>query len=77
MRAVVCLLQIVLGFFHSNSEDTEEMAHSSNVMIHGSTFISAQGDLHIHNRDSESGKHSFMSVQKSILIDEWIKDFII
>ena len=73
MRAVVCLLQIVLGFFHSNSE---EMAHSSNVMIHGSTFISAQGDLHIHNRN-ESGKHNFMSVQKSILIDDWIKDFII
>ena len=36
-----------------------EMAHSSNVMIHGSSFNSVQGGFHIHNRDSESGKHDF------------------
>ena len=45
-----------------------EIAHSSNVMIQasGSTFNSAQGDIHIHNRDSESGTHNFRFVQKSI-----------
>jgi len=32
------------------------MAHASNLII-GSTFNSAQGDFHIHNRDSESGLH--------------------
>ena len=31
-----------------------EMAHSSNLII-GSTFNSAQGDIHFNNRDSESG----------------------
>ena len=44
-------------------------SHSSNVMIHGSTINSAQRDVHIHNRDSESGMHDFKSVQKNILID--------
>ena len=29
-----------------------EMAHSSNVIIHGSTFNSAQGDIHINKTDS-------------------------
>ena len=55
-----------------------EMAHSSNVIIHGSTFNSAQGDLHIHNKDSklESGMHDFRSIQRSILIDDPMKDFI-
>ena len=53
-----------------------EMAHSSNVMIHGGTFISAQGDLHIHNSDSGSGMHNFGSVQKSILINDGMKDLI-
>ena len=38
-------------------------------MIHGSTFNSAQRDFHIHNRDSESGKHDFMFIQKNILIN--------
>jgi hypothetical protein len=52
----------------------EEMAHSSNVIINGSTFNSAQGDIHINNKDS--GMHGFMSVQKSILIDDPMKDFI-
>jgi hypothetical protein len=52
-----------------------EMAHS-NVVNQGSTFNSAQGDQ-IHNRDSESGMHDFRSVQKSILIDDPMKDFII
>ena len=45
------------------------MAQSSNVMFHGSTFNSAQRDFHIHNRDSESGKHDFMFIQKNILIN--------
>ena len=52
-----------------------EMTHSSNVMIHGGTFISAQGDLHIHNGNLESGMHTFTFIQKSILIDD-VKDFI-
>ena len=52
-----------------------EMIHSSNVMIHGSTFNSAQGDIHIHSWDSESGMHDFRSVQKGILIDDSMKDF--
>ena len=55
-----------------------EMAHfqSSNVIIHGGTFNSAQaqGDLHINNKDS--GMHDFWSVQKSILIDDSMKDFM-
>ena len=51
------------------------MSHSSNLII-GSTFNSAQGDFHIHSRDSESGMHNFMSVQKSILIDDPMKDFM-
>ena len=43
-----------------------EMAHSSNVLIHGSTINSAQGDLHIHNRDSESGmQHQVRSEEHS------------
>ena len=50
------------------------MAHSSNVIIHGSTFNSAQGDLHINNKDS--GMHDFRFVQKSILINDPIKDFV-
>jgi hypothetical protein len=55
----------------------EEMANSSNVLIHGSIFNSAQGDFHIHNRDSESGMHDFrFIIQKSTLIDDPMKDFI-
>ena len=42
--------------------------HSSNVIIQGSTFNSAQGDIHINQTDS--GMHDFRSVQKSILIDD-------
>jgi hypothetical protein len=42
----------------------------SNVIINGSTFNSAQGGFHIYDRDSESGMHDFMFVQKSILIDD-------
>ena len=38
-----------------------EMAHSSNVILHGSTINSVQGDFHIHNKDSESGVHDFRS----------------
>ena len=55
-----------------------EMAHTSNVIIQGGTFNSAQGDFHINNKDSESGMHNFRSVQKSIsiLIDDTIKDFV-
>ena len=33
-------------------------------------FNSAQGDLHIHNRNTESSTNDFRSVQKSILIDD-------
>ena len=53
-----------------------EMAHSSNVIIQGGTFNSAQGDFHINNNDS--GMHNFTGrfVQKSILIDDQMKDFI-
>ena len=53
-----------------------EMAQSSNVIVNGGTFNSAQGDLHIHSRDSESGMHDFSSVHISILIDDPMKDFI-
>ena len=52
-----------------------EMAHVSNVFIHGGTFNSAH-DLHINDRDPESGMHDFRSVQKSIFIDDPMKDFI-
>ena len=37
-----------------------EMAHSSNVIVHG-TLNSVQGDYHIHNEDSEFGMHDFRS----------------
>ena len=30
-----------------------DMAHSSNVIIHGGTFNSVQGDFHIYNKNSE------------------------
>ena len=46
----------------------------ANFFIHGSTINSVQGDFHINNKDS--GMHDFTSVQKSILIDDPIKDFI-
>ena len=44
-----------------------EMAHSSNLII-GSTFNSAQGDFHIHNRDSESGMHNFRFFPKRLTL---------
>ena len=44
----------------SGSTSSVEMAQFSNVVIHGGTFNSAQGDLHIHNKDS--GMHDFRSV---------------
>ena len=55
-----------------------QMAHFkfSNAIIQGGTFNSAQGGLHVDNRDSKSGMHDFRSVQKSILIDDPMKDFI-
>jgi hypothetical protein len=59
---------------HHITSYTLEMAHSSNVFINGSTFNSAQGDIHINNKDS--GMPHFRSVQKSILIDNPMKDFI-
>ena len=43
-----------------------EMAYPTNVMIQGGTLHSAQGDLHIYNRDSESG----MSAQFQVRSDE-------
>ena len=48
----------------------------SSVIIDGGTFISAQGDVSINNRDPEFGMHDFMSVLKRILIDDPMKDFI-
>ena len=54
----------------------EMMAHSSNVIIRGGIFSSGQGDVHIHNRDSGSGMHNFKSVQKSIHINDAMKDLI-
>ena len=54
-----------------------EMAHSSNAIIHGGTFNSAQGDFHIHNRDSESGMHDFKLIQNNIFVNDRMKDFII
>ena len=48
----------------------------SNIFIHRSTINSAQGDFHVHNRDSESGMHNFRSVQISILIGDPMKDFV-
>ena len=53
-----------------------EMAHSSNVIIHGGTFNSAQGDLHINNKDSGMQDFIGLSVQKSILIDDPMKDLM-
>ena len=50
------------------------MAHSSNVIIQGGIFNSAQADVHINNKDS--GMHDFRSVQKSLHIDDLMKDFI-
>ena len=49
---------------------------SSNVIIQGGTFNSAQGDLTINNGDPEYGM--YVSVQKRIirLIDDPMKDFI-
>ena len=52
---------IVSSFSH---HPTLEMAHS-NVIIQGGVFSSGQGDVHIHNRDSESGMQKFRSVQKN------------
>ena len=45
-----------------------------NVIIHGGTFVSAQGDVQINNK--ESGMHDFRSVQNDILIDDLMKGFI-
>ena len=47
------------NFLHVTALPVVEMAHSANLII-GSTFNSAQGDFHIHNRDSdtESGMHN-------------------
>jgi hypothetical protein len=41
------------------------MAHFkfSNVIIHGSTFNSAEGGLHINNRDPDFGMHDFFHVR--------------
>ena len=76
IRAVVCLLDVLTASL--TSTPMVEMAHSSdsNVFIQRSTFNSPQGDLHIHNRDSESGMHNLWSDQKSILIDDSMKDLI-
>ena len=43
----------------------------ANVIIHGGTFNSAQGDFHINNK--ESGMYNFNSVQKSLLIYDPIR----
>ena len=51
-----------------------EMAHSSNVFIHGATFNSAQGgDIHINSKESDM--QGFKSVQQSIFIDNPMKAF--
>ena len=68
------LSHLVLTHLTCHRSPLVEMAHS-NVIIHGGTFNSAQGDFHIINND-DSGMHDFMSVQKGILIDDPIKDFI-
>ena len=47
------------------------------MIINGGTFNSAKGDLHINDRDPESGMHDFRSVQKCILIDDQVKDSIL
>ena len=53
-----------------------EMAQFSNVFVHG-TINSAQGDLHINNRDSESGMAQYPIRPKEFDIDEqMLKDFI-
>ena len=44
-------LPLVLEMTHSSN--------SSNVIIHGGTFNSVQGDFHNHNVDSESGVHDY------------------
>ena len=52
------------------------MAYPSNVYIDKGTFNSAQGDFHIHNGDTEFGMDDFKFIQKNILIDDPMKDFI-
>ena len=53
---------------------TPPVLEMANVIIHGATFNSAQGDVHINNRDS--GMYDFKLVQKNILIDDTMKDFV-
>jgi hypothetical protein len=53
--------------------------NASNVIIHGGSFVPVQGDIHIINTTTDnrdSGMHDFWSVQKSILIDDPMKDLI-
>ena len=47
----------------------------ANVIIHGGTFNSAQGDFHINNL-KDSGMYNFRSVQRCILINNPMKDFV-
>ena len=70
-QCVLCQRTIPIFLTPPNMLPLVETAHSSNmnVMFHGGTINSAQGDLHIHNKDSESGMHNFRSIQKIILID--------
>ena len=78
MSTLMCIgIDVLTHDFTCYTLPVVEMAlsHSSNLFI-GSTINSAQGDFHIRNRDSKSGMHNFRSVQKSILIDDPMRDFI-
>ena len=73
---MLCIAPIFLTHFTCYTLPVVEMAHFSNVVIQGGTFNSAQGDLHINNKDPESGMHDLRSIQKSILIDDPMKVFL-
>ena len=47
--------------YHSLVLEMAQSSNPSNVIVHGSTFNSVQGDFHFHNKDSESGVHYFRS----------------
>ena len=66
---------IISTRYHSPVLEMAQYSNPSNVIINGGTFNSVQGDFHMNDKESESGMHNFRSVQKSILIDDPIKDF--
>ena len=62
-------LLTLLASYHS---PVLEMALSSNFMVHSNIIVHGS----TINKDSESGMHSFKSIQKKLLIDDPMKDLI-